>query len=101
VSAVTQIRNYLSSVNGIANPNALYMVKSGDNDLNYSTPDLTAYLINSASAIAAEVSVLQAAGARTIMAPNSYNSALFAQSGGDIDPANRLRYTQIQCGIFL
>ena len=92
VSAVPQIQNYLASVNGVANPNALYVIKSGDNDLNYSNPLPPTYLSDSASALAAEVAVLQAAGARTIMVPNSYNSAVMAASGGDIDPANAAAY---------
>jgi outer membrane lipase/esterase len=92
VSAIVQIQNYLFSVNGVANPNALYLVKSGDNDLNYQNPLPPNYLSDSASALATEVAVLQAAGARTIMVPNSYNSALFAGAGGDIDPANAAAY---------
>ena len=87
VSAIQQIQNYLFSVSGTANPNALYVIKSGDNDLNYSGVSPT-YLSNSASALATEVAALQAAGARTIMVPNSYNSAVMAGPGGDIDPAN-------------
>ncbi len=91
VSAIQQIQNYLFSVSGTANPNALYVIKSGDNDLNYSGVSPT-YLSNSASALATEVAALQAAGARTIMVPNSYNSAVMAGPGGDIDPANAAAY---------
>lgn len=83
VSIIKQIQNYLTAVNGVANPHALYVIKSGDNDLNYQTPPPD-YLSNSASALAQEVPILQAAGARTIMIPNSYNSAVYAGLGGDI-----------------
>jgi len=86
VPAVKQIRNYLAAVKGIANPRALYVIKSGDNDLNYRIPLPPNYLSESASALAKQVAVLQAAGARTIMAPNSYNSAVDAGLGGDIAP---------------
>ena len=92
VPVILQIQNYLASVNGTANPHALYVIKSGDNDLNYSTPDLAKYLRDSASALAQEAIVLQSAGARNIMAPNSYNSAVYAGSGGDIDPGNAEKY---------
>ena len=67
VSAIQQIQNYLFSVSGTANPNALYVIKSGDNDLNYSGVSPT-YLSNSASALATEVAALQAAGVRFIPA---------------------------------
>ena len=94
VSAIQQIQNYLASVNGNANPKALYVIKSGDNDLNFGSPAPLppTYLSDSASALAVEVAALQAAGARTIMVPNSYNSAVMAGLGGDIDPANAAAY---------
>jgi outer membrane lipase/esterase len=93
VSTIQQIQNYLASVSGTANPNALYVIQSGLNDLSYSGPTpLQTYLSNSASALASEVVVLQAAGARTIMVTNSYNSAILAGLGGDIDPGNAAAY---------
>jgi outer membrane lipase/esterase len=71
VSTIQQIENYLSSVNGVANPNALYMIKTGDNDVTYVIDQGAAwiaehpeYLGDAASALAAEVARLQAAGAR-------------------------------------
>ena len=93
VSAVQQIQNYLASVNGVANPRALYVIKSGDNDLNYTNPPAD-YLSNSAVALATQTAVLQAAGARTIIVPNSYNCAVFAELGGDIAPANQAAYNR-------
>lgn len=93
----SQIRTYLTSVNGAADPHALYVVKSGDNDLNHpdytpQTPSYDAYLASQAQALAQGVLVLQQAGARTILVPTSYNSALMAGLGGDIDPANQQAY---------
>jgi outer membrane lipase/esterase len=83
ISAVQQIRNYLSTVNGAANPKALYVIKSGDNDLSYvskqdaawnaANPD---YLSQQASALASEIKVLQSAGARIIIVPNSMYYAI-------------------------
>ena len=87
VPVVQQLQNYLTDVGGTANPHALYVIKSGDNDLNYSSPLPPTFLSDAASAVATKAAALQAAGARTIMAPNSYNSAVFAGLGGDIADA--------------
>jgi outer membrane lipase/esterase len=93
VYTIQQIENYLQSVHGVANPNALYLIKTGDNDVTYfnqQTPAWRAanpnYLNEVADALSVEVARLQAAGARTIVVRNSYDSALMAQRGGDIDP---------------
>ncbi|RJR30849.1 MAG: autotransporter domain-containing protein [Desulfobacteraceae bacterium] len=101
VSAVRQIRNYLASVNGAANPDALYVIKSGDNDLTYVTNQGAAwiaanpgYLNQQASALAAEIAALQAAGARTIIIPNSVNYGVSAALGGGLDPANAAAYAR-------
>lgn len=84
VSAVQQIRNYLSTVNGAANPKALYVIKSGDNDLSYVSKQNATwiaanpnYLSQQASALASEIKILQSAGARIIIVPNSMYYAIF------------------------
>lgn len=92
VSCIMQIKNYLKSVNGIANPCALYIVKTGDNDLSYVTPDQPKYLSECAAALTTELALLQKAGACTIMVPNSYNVAIWAGLGGDIAPGNARKY---------
>lgn len=92
VPIVQQIQNYLTSVNNTAYPHALYVIKSGDNDLNYQNPLPTDYLKNSSAALAREVPILQAAGAQNIMIPNSYNSAVYAGLGGDINPSYASKY---------
>lgn len=91
VTTLQQIQNYLTAVNGVANPNALYLIKSGDNDATYVTNQGPAwiaahpnYLSDGAIALAAAVARLQAAGARTIVVRNSYDYALMAGLGGDI-----------------
>lgn len=94
VCTLYQIDNYLSAVHNVANPNALYLIKSGDNDVTYyyftadqafrdANPN---YLSDGALNLAGRVAQLQAAGARTIVVRNSYDSALFAGPGGDIMP---------------
>lgn len=87
VSAVQQIRTYLTSVHGKANPNALYVVSSGNNDLAYSAGG--GYLTESAAALGDAVAALQKAGARTIVVPNSFLYAVYASEGGGLNP----RYT--------
>ncbi|MCP6768993.1 hypothetical protein NL529_29530, partial [Klebsiella pneumoniae] len=87
-----QIEIYLASVNGAANPKALYLIKTGDNDVTfYYDPkqaqfrqDHPNYLRDGALDLADHVASLQAAGARTIVVRNSYDSALFAGTGGDV-----------------
>jgi outer membrane lipase/esterase len=75
----TQISNYLASVNGHANPNAIYLLASGGNDtaaaLNTfgpSSPAAIAYLLGEAQALTNSLANLQAAGARTIIISNYY-----------------------------
>lgn len=100
VCTLLQIQNYLASVHGVANPNALYLIKTGDNDVTYvqysTTPAWQAanpfYLSEGAENLAVQVAALQAAGARTIVVRNSYDSALFAGPGGDILPENAQVY---------
>ena len=50
------------------------------------------FLSNLAAIETASVSALQAAGARTILVPNSYNYAVFAGPGGAIAPENAALY---------
>ena len=101
VSSNQQIQNYLASVGGVANPNALYVLKTSDNDLQFvraMTPAWLAanpnFLPNLAAVEALNVATLQAAGARTIMVPNSYNYAVFAGLGGALAPENAGLYAR-------
>jgi outer membrane lipase/esterase len=75
----TQINNYLASVNGHANPNAIYLLASGGNDtaaalstFGPSSPAAIAYLLGEAQALTKSLVSLQAAGARTIIVSNYY-----------------------------
>jgi outer membrane lipase/esterase len=100
ITTMRQIQNYLTSVHGVANPRALYLIKTGDNDATFYTnkgaqfiADNPGYLNEVASAMAISVASLQAAGARTIVVRNSYDSAVFASQGGDIiTPSNIQQY---------
>ena len=76
-----QIQNYLASVNGHANPNALYLIGSGGNDATllatfpslFPTPaEKHAFLLQEAGALVSSVAQLQAAGGRYIVVTNEY-----------------------------
>ncbi len=108
VCTLYQIQNYLTSVGGVANPNGLYLIKSGDNDITYFLGQSASwqaahptYLRDGAQELAVAISTLQKAGAKTIVVRNSYDSALFAMSGGDIDPAYANNYAvSLQLGVW-
>ena len=75
----TQINNYLASVNGQANPNALYLISSGGNDVIYAasffggnTAAADAFLLSEAQSLANSVAHLQADGARYIIVADEY-----------------------------
>lgn len=77
-SATSQIDNYLASVNGRANPNALYLIASGANDafaaaaVGLPQATATAYLLGEAQALTTSIAHLQASGARYIIVPYEY-----------------------------
>lgn len=79
VPTVTQISNYLAANGGRANPNGLYLISSGANDVSFATKgsgvgpfpsDPQAYLVSAANSLASSVASLQAAGARYIIVPD-------------------------------
>ncbi len=89
IPTVTQISTYLASNGGAANPNALYLINSGANDVSFALGDSgtgpfpadpTAYLIGAANSLAGAIAQLQAAGARYIIVPDLYFS--FPMGGG-------------------
>src|SRR5689334_3680986 len=73
-NTVSQIQSYLASNGGAANPNALYMISSGGNDIrgaicpSGACPANAAQLaVNSASSLSAAIARLHAAGARNFV----------------------------------
>jgi outer membrane lipase/esterase len=89
VPTVTQISNYLAANGGHANPNALYLISSGGNDISFATQgsgvgpfpaNPSAYLVSAANSLASAVANLQASGARYIVVPDLPNS--FPTDGG-------------------
>jgi len=94
VSVVQQIQNYLSATNGVANPQALYVVSSGNNDLTYAEVQNNPQSVLSgwASSLASATAALQAAGARTILVPNLFRYAVDAGLGGALDSSKAADY---------
>ncbi len=100
----TQISNYLAANGGRANPNALYLISSGGNDISFATggsgtgpfpSNPQAYLLSAASSLANSVASLQAAGARYFVVPDLPYS--FPTGGGAANAtarADRLLYSQ-------
>jgi outer membrane lipase/esterase len=80
-NTVSQIQNYLASTGGVANPNALYMVSSGGNDIRGAIcaggvcPANAVQLAqNSAAALSNALAQLHAAGARTFVVAINYGA---------------------------
>jgi outer membrane lipase/esterase len=75
-TTVSQIQTYLSNVNGAANPNALYMISSGGNDIldaicpsGVCVANAAQLATTSAGALSAAIAQLHAAGGRTFVVP--------------------------------
>ncbi len=89
-STSEQIDNYLASVNGHANPNALYLISSFGNDglaaiaAGLSPSAALAYFNADQQALAGRIAALQSAGARYIIVANQYGSFAGKQIEDDI-----------------
>jgi outer membrane lipase/esterase len=111
VPMTTQINNYLAAVNGRANPNALYLIGGGGNDVAFALDQsrstaqfpifpvgsaaADAYLVAQAQTLAASIAQLRNAGARYIIVPGLNYS--FPTGGGVGNAAlrdDRFLYTQ-------
>ena len=99
VPIVTQIYNYLDSVNNHANPNALYMISYGGNDLFWLQAQNGAvaaqpFITGLANRLTAGVAALQAAGGRTIMVLNIYAYARVVGVDGFVSSENATEVQQ-------
>jgi outer membrane lipase/esterase len=92
VPVTAQIANYLNSVNGHANSDALYMISVGGNDLAWldENPAVspTSYIRSLSDALSAGIVDLHAAGARNIMVLNAYSYSRVVQANGYVAPAD-------------
>ena len=102
IPTVTQIANYLAANGGVANPDALYLINSGANDIAFansspSVPIPGAFVTDSAKSLATAVASLKAAGARYIVVPNQpYSFPGGGGAGNAAVRALRLSYSQTQ-----
>lgn len=98
VPVTVQIANYLNSVNGRANPQALYMISVGGNDLAWlnANPAVNppGYIRSLADALGASIVDLHAAGAKNILVLNTYSYARVVQANGYVAPADMLNVEQ-------
>jgi len=102
IPTVTQISNYLAATGGRANPNGLYLISSGGNDVTFATggsgpppSNPQAYLVSAANSLANSVASLQAAGARYIGVPDQAYSFPTGNSAADVTQhTDKLLYSQ-------
>ena len=90
-----RVEVYLAAVHNAANPNALYMVSFGGNDLTWlqvqgGSLSPQSYLASLATALSTGIANLQTAGARTIVVLNVYSYARVVGPGGVVTPANAI-----------
>lgn len=102
IPTTVQISNYLASNGGRANPNGLYLISSGGNDVAFALgqtgagpwpADPQGYIISAANSLASSVATLQAAGARYFVVPDLPYS-FPGGAGNATERADRLLYSQ-------
>jgi phospholipase/lecithinase/hemolysin len=100
VPTVTQISNYLAAVSNVADPNALYFVYSGDNDISYALgltgtgpypTNPTTYMTTAAQNLTTAVQQLATAGAKHIIVSGLEYS--FAPNNNATEKALKQTYT--------
>ncbi len=104
LSTVDQLKSYLASNGGAADPSALFLISSGGNDVTYASKFIAgttaqdAYLSAQAEALATEIEALAHAGAQNIMVDGSQSNSGLAifytqQLFADLD-ASGITYTK-------
>ncbi len=87
-STIGQIANYLTSVGGHANPNALYLISTGGNDgliaATLTPSQQNAYFTSEAAAVANSIASLQQAGARYIIVGDEGGGFLELKTWSDL-----------------
>jgi outer membrane lipase/esterase len=81
-TTVSQIQSYLAASGGVANPNALYLISSGGNDINRGIcqngvcpADAAQLAADSANALTGALAQLHASGARYLVVAINYGTA--------------------------
>jgi outer membrane lipase/esterase len=108
-STVSQIDLYLASNGGVANPNALYLVNSGGNDLGYSLAQFNAgnftaaqqkaYNQQAARDLAAGVTTLASAGAKYIVLSDGVGGSTNPITSGRVNMFNTVYSTLAANGV--
>jgi phospholipase/lecithinase/hemolysin len=104
LSTVDQLKSYLASNGGVADPSALFLISSGGNDVSYARNFISdptqqdAYLSAAAQALASEIEALAQAGAQHIIVDSGQGNNSFAifytqQLFADLD-ASGITYTK-------
>ncbi len=100
----TQVTTYLKRTGGTADPNALYAIWGGANDIFFIAPTAAAdpagaqaYLTTTAASLAAQVGLLKAAGARYVIVPNLPDIGL-TPFGASLGPAGAAGLSQLSAG---
>ena len=105
VPAVQQISNYLATVNYAANPDALYMINTGANDLFWMQSQQSSlspqqleqtYMRPWSATLAGSVAALQADGARTIVVLNFNEYARLVDANGNLSAAGATDVAEAQ-----
>lgn len=101
VATTQQIANFLAFGGGAANSQALYVINTGNNDLIFVQNQGPAWIAANpnfldgvAVQLAQSVAVLQAAGARTIMVPNTFYTSALTGLGGVLPASNADAYAR-------
>ena len=85
-SVVEQVQLYLSQQGGKADPNALYILEGGGNDILDSTSHLPETLgLHIAEGLALSELLLREAGAKHFIIPDLFNVALLPAAAGNTD----------------
>jgi outer membrane lipase/esterase len=108
-STVSQINSYLASNGGAANPNALYLINSGGNDLGYSLAQFNAgnftaaqqraYNQQAAMDLAAGVTKLASAGAKYIIVSDGVGGNTNPITSGRVNMFNTVYLTLASNGV--
>jgi outer membrane lipase/esterase len=108
-STVSQINTYLAANGGAANPNALYLINSGGNDLSYSNNRVMAgtftaaqqkaYNQQAARDLAAGVTQLAAAGAKYIVVSDGVGGNAGPITSGRINMTNTVYANLVANGV--
>jgi outer membrane lipase/esterase len=96
-NTISQIQSYLASTGGVANPNALYMISSGGNDVRGAicpngvcAANASQLAVNSANALSAAIAQLRAVGARNFVVAINFGAGPLGNGNTDAAATTRI-----------